>query len=83
MKINFRTESSVKLQRKSCVSSVVPRIGETIELPALELEEPCTAAYTVSEVVWGLNDFSKSTKAKGVNPDDLQVTVHLVCLRIV
>jgi hypothetical protein len=73
MKINFRTESSVKLQRKSCKSSVVPRVGETIELPARDGEEPLTAAYTVSRVVWEINDFYTDT-------DDLQVTVHLVFL---
>jgi hypothetical protein len=73
MKINFRTESSVKLQRKSCVSSVVPRVGETIELPALKGGVPFTAAYTVSKVVWEINDFYTDT-------DDLQVTVHLVFL---
>jgi hypothetical protein len=74
MKINFRTESSVKLQRKSCVSSVVPRVGETIELPALDEKEPCKAEYTVSKVVWELNDYFMDT-------DDLQVTVHLVFIR--
>lgn len=76
MKINFRTASSVKPQRKSCVSSVVPRVGETIELPALDEKEPCKAEYTVSRVVWELNDFYMDT-------DDLQVTVHLVFLKLV
>jgi hypothetical protein len=76
MKINFRTDSSVKLQRKSCVSSVVPRVGETIELPALKGGVPFTAAYTVSKVVWELNDYFMDT-------DDLQVTVHLFFLKLV
>jgi hypothetical protein len=73
MKINFRTVSSVEPRTKSCVSSVVPREGETIELPALDGEKPCTASYQVDRVVWGLNEFFEST-------DDLQATVFLIFL---